>query len=126
MSQIVTSIEQATRLLDAGLSPETADFYWDERRWVGKSAKWPAVPLRLEMRDHRFGKPIPKDDKVGNLEFHFTPAWSLSKLLDIHGGYNAGTFYDSESLIESLVKSIVFLIDYGDIDSEYLVRHETD
>ena len=119
MSQIVTNLEQSKRLLEAGLDPRSADFYWKEMHHLKGLRQEPPLGLVVIEED----KPIPANDPdCCGWSFTFTPAWSLSRLLDIHGGYNAGIFYDSESLIESLVKSIVFLIDFGDIDSKWLVK----
>lgn len=127
MSKIATDLEQSKRLLEAGLDPESADFFWVERKRIGNSAGDSSDPEPILNWIRPYDGGLMKGTRrCGSISYNYIPAWSLSRLLDIHSGYNAGIFYDSESLIESLVKSIVFLIDYGDIDSEYLVKHETE
>ena len=105
-TQIATTIDQSKLLLEAGLSPDSADMC----TFVGGN---PARQVRvIAIGEYRL---------YGTLE-NTTPLWSLSRLIDIHGHFQIGVIDNSEELIESLVKSIILLISYGDINKEYLKR----
>ena len=101
-TQIATNIEQSKRLIAAGLDAGSADMQWN------------AMP-------NIDGKPT-CELFVGDLTPNGMPAWSLSRLIDINGGYNAGLVYDSKCFIEALVQSICFLIPCGDIDEKFLKK----
>ena len=87
---IATSIEQSKRLIEAGISPETADLYWykavdgETRLTVRWGAHW----------------------------FWEADAWSLSALWNyIHNldkTYDFPTTLSAEELIETLVNTIIY------------------
>lgn len=117
ITQIATTIEQSKRLIEAGLDPESADM-WIVTVQPQKQEGWALVPdgEPCEVLSPHEGKPI------GLANFKDTPVWSLSRLIDINGGYNAGLVYDSKCFIEALVQSICFLIPCGDIDEKFLKK----
>lgn len=105
MSQIATTIEQSVRLLDAGLDPGSADMSWVtiDTPWRKESKTTDVLTL---------GNPVPHRD---------TPAWSLSRLIDISKGcLLRSDCRSSSTMIENLVDNIEFLISSGEIDSKYL------
>ena len=89
MTQIATTIEQGKRLIEAGVSPETADMCW-----------YKAVNgmTFLTVR--------------GETPFWDADAWSLSALWEIFHKmdktYEFSTDLDSGQLIETLVRIITF------------------
>ncbi len=127
MSQITTDLEQSKRLLEAGLNPESADFFWVERKRIGNSAGDSSDPEPILNWIRPYDGGLMKGTRrCGSISYNYIPAWSLSKLVDICDGALLRSECNSEEWIESLVGAICFLIDYGDIDSKYLVNHETD
>lgn len=110
-TQIATTIEQSKRLLEAGLDPGSADMMWvvpetlDSGDDDGENTQDPPASLKLQ----RYGR------------YCDTPAWSLSRLIDISRSYRADC--NSEELIESLVKYLcAILIPCGDINEKYLKK----
>ena len=100
-TQIATNIYQSKRLLEAGLDPGSADMQWKYS----------------ECDDRYFLNVAYEDSQL----FADSPAWSLSRLIDISRSYRADC--NSEELIESLVKYIcVILIPCGDIGEKYLKK----
>lgn len=91
MSQIATSIEQSTRLLEAGVPKESADMRWEQ-----------------------FAGCIPhlcyQQDLMPLIAPRTTPAWSLSALWDLLSESNITLEYatnrSSEALIESIVTAV--------------------
>lgn len=108
-SQIATTIEQSKRMIDVGFPVETADMWWTT-----------VQPLRFDGY-----KTIPDGDPYTSLSLYKmehiciasydeTPAWSLSRLIDILGsevfynyifrGYDTNCSpIESEDVIERLV-----------------------
>ena len=86
---IATTIEQGQRLLNAGLSADTADMYWYQ--WGDLPQKTLAVKYEALYKDE-------------------LPAWSLSQLWDIMRKadvpYDYSTVDAPEFVIESLVLAI--------------------
>ena len=114
MSKIATSIEQSKRLLDAGIDPESADMEWveievwnsDDNRMTNKWCLG-ANPCRL--CNH------PK----------YIPAWSLSRLIDIHRNFDYGPMDDGgAAVIDCLVRAICNEIKYetGRVREEFIVK----
>lgn len=63
---IATTIEQSKKLIELGLSADTADMYWEYDSFQGFH--------RLELFEDGFPKTLNKDD---------IPAWSLSALIEL-------------------------------------------
>ena len=127
MSQVATTLEQSKRLRNAGLSPDTADFFWLERQYVGNSDRKRDVPEPILGWIRQPDGKLPKGDPCCcGMSFDYIPAWSLSKLVDICDGALLRSECNSEEMVASLVNSIIFLIDCGDIDLKYLDKHGTD
>lgn len=134
MNQICTNKSQSSRLLEAGVRPESADMYLDEFE----------LPVAFEYRRI-----------VGHMDQDkICPAWSLSKLIDMMPPaidslgtlylcaglntkkYNAdnkikahqysieyGVNYTShrhDDPIEALIETIEWLIEEGHLDNKYL------
>lgn len=101
MSQIATNIEQSKRLRKAGLDGNSADMMWEQH--YEKEAPY------LTVKPHTtLGR---------TLTCHATPAWSLSRLIDIRAEvgspFNYGPMTNgSAAVIECLVDSIVDLLKY--------------
>jgi hypothetical protein len=113
MTQIATTIEQSKRLIDAGLDPESADMTWQDSRIICKSYK-SAVDFENEWRSCG-----------GSPHIIHAPAWSLSRLIDIHGDFNYGPMNNgSEAVLDCIVNSIIANIEYksGRIKEEYLAK----
>lgn len=127
MNQICTNKEQSSRLLEAGVRPETADMYLDEFE-------------RLVAFEYRRIKSKAYQDTV-------LPTWSLSKLIDMipdqiecegynyylfilprdkeftikySAGSNLAKSYCRESLFDAITEMIEFLIKEGHLDNKYL------
>lgn len=90
---IATSIEQAKRMLEAGVLIESADMYWHE------GFDYPMSKNRTSLTWNQL---LPD----------FPPAWSLSALWqmihDLDKTYEFPTELSADELIEVLVKTIIF------------------
>lgn len=90
---IATSIEQAKRMLEAGVPIESADMYWHEGFDYPMSKKRTSLTWNQLLPD-------------------FPPAWSLSALWqmihDLDKTYEFPTELSADELIEVLVKTIIF------------------
>ncbi len=127
MNQIFTNKEQSSRLLEAGVRPETADMYLDEFE-------------RLVAFEYSRIKSKAYQDTV-------LPTWSLSKLIDMipdqiecegynyylfilprdkeftikySAGSNLAQSYCRESLFDAITEMIEWLIKEGYLDKKYL------
>lgn len=127
MNQICTNKKQSSRLLEAGIRPETADMYLDEFE----------LPVAFE-----YGR---VEKHVGQ-DMAFS-AWSLSKLIGMmpdqiecegynyylfilprdkeftikySAGSNLAKSYCRESLFDAITEMIEFLIKEGHLDNKYL------
>lgn len=127
MNQICTNKEQSSRLLEAGVRPETADMYLDEFE-------------RLVAFEYRRIKSKAYQDTV-------LPTWSLSKLIDMipdqiecegynyylfilprdkeftikySAGSNLAKSYCRESLFDAITEMIEWLIKEGHLDKKFL------
>ena len=85
MKQICTSIKQSQKLLELGLSPDTADMYY--QRFKPKSDKIehnPKVGNPVEALSwYNKGYTAFNNNEPLKLEEHCIPAWSLGSLLDL-------------------------------------------
>lgn len=124
MNQICTNKDQSSRLLEAGVRPETADMYLDEFE-------------RLVAFEYRRIKSKAYQDTV-------LPTWSLSKLIDMipdqiecegynyylfilprdkeftikySAGSNLAKSYCRESLFDAITEMIEWLIKEGHLDN---------
>ena len=100
MSQIATTIEQSRRLIEAGLNPESADMYWGHVDFGG-CLQITVLPAHPQL----------------DINSTISPAWSLSRLIDIRAEmgspFNYGPMANgSAAVIECLVDSIVDLLKY--------------
>lgn len=107
-SQIATSIPQSKRLLAAGIDPESADM-----SWVKVDTPWRKDTKTID--ELCVGNPIPHRS---------TPAWSLSRLIDIRGDFNYGPMNNgSGAVMDCIVDSIIFLANnYPEKIEKYLVK----
>lgn len=114
-SQIATSIEQAKRLLAAGIDPGSADMYYKNNLpWTDKEPKYSAIlsdgsPVEA-LEWYNKGYTAAGKEPLSLLHFCF-PAWSLSRLwdafgLDILGGWFSVGSSRSEDVIEELVRML--------------------
>lgn len=96
MSQIATTIEQSKRLLDAGLDPESADM-----SWVEVDTPWRKDTKTID--ELCVDNPIPHRS---------TPAWSLSRLIDLIAEtgipMNYGPMKDSADVLECAVRLLEY------------------
>ena len=106
---IATSIEQSYKLLEAGLSQDSADMHWSSRK--------------MEMNPTNGCWMIVKGDLwVGKCENeNDLPAWSCARLIEINKGVRADV-YKSDETIQCLVTDTKFLLEMGDIDEEYVKK----
>lgn len=127
MNQICTNKEQSSRLLEAGVRPDTADMYLDEFE----------LPVAFE-----YGRVEMYVDQDMAL-----PAWSLSKLIGMmpdqvecegynyylfmlprdkeftikySAGSNLAQSYCRESLFDAITEMIEWLIKEGHLDKKFL------
>lgn len=116
MSQIATTIEQSKRLMEAGLDPRSADMMWAvpetfDSGFDGDCENTPDPPASLKLQ--RYGR------------YCDTPAWSLSRLIDIHRNFDYGPMDDgSAAVIDCLVRAICYEIKYetGRVREEFIVK----
>lgn len=120
MSQIATTIEQSKRLIAAGLDPESADMCYIEEiitdgiGCVPYRRTWSEYPCV----DTHEGSEVPCEP----VSF---PAWSLSRLIDIHRNFDYGPMDDgSSAVIDCLVRAICNEIKYetGRVREEFIVK----
>lgn len=115
MSQIATTIEQAKRLLAAGIDPGSADMYYKNNLpWTGKEPKYSAIlsdgsPVEA-LEWYNKGYTAAGKEPLSLLHFCF-PAWSLSRLwdafgLDVLSGWFSVGSSRSEDVIEELVRML--------------------
>lgn len=114
--QSVTTVTQSRRLVGAGLSPYTADCYFEKSN-TPEAGEYHLhlVPMAqrqtdLEERD-RFFKVNQRYLKSGII----VPAWTMSRLWQIVGGMNLN-YYDDP--FEVLVRRTILLLQCGDIKPE--------
>lgn len=110
---IATSIEQSYKLLEAGLSPDSADMHWSSRKMEKINGEWRIVQCDLV---------VGKCDAPNDL-----PAWSIGKMIDILGedkvtAVSCVRVRKSEDFIQSIVWSIEDYIMYGKINEKYLKK----
>ena len=106
MSQIATTIEQSKRLIAAGLDPKSADMRWEQ---------FPGIVPRLCYQPDAIPLIAPK----------VVPAWSLSRLIDIHRNFDYGPMNDgSAAVIDCLVRALCNEIKYetGRVREEFIVK----
>lgn len=98
MSQIATTIEQSKRLLRAGLDPSSADMRWET---------FPGCVPHLCYQPDVMPLIAPK----------VTPAWSLSRLIDLIAEtgvpLNYGPMKDSASVLDVAVHALEFKLLYA-------------
>lgn len=120
MSQIATTIEQSKRLVAAGLDPESADMWWTKiqplKQYGYNLTKDgdPYVSLNLYRINH-----------IALARYEEIPAWSLSRLIDIHRNFDYGPMDDgSAAVIDCLVRAICNEIKYetGRVREEFIVK----
>ena len=96
MSQIATTIEQSKRLLDAGIDPGSSDM-----SWVAIDTPW-----RKESKTENV---LTVDNPVPHRS---TPAWSLSRLIDLIAEtgvpMNYGLMKDSASVLDHAVNALEY------------------
>lgn len=107
MSQIATTIEQSKQLLAAGLDPKSADMMWvvpetlDSGDDEGENTPAPPASLKLQ----RYGR------------YCDTPAWSLSRLIDLISDtgipMNYGPMTDSTAVLEHAVNALEYHLLYA-------------
>ena len=99
---IATSIEQSYKLLEAGLSPDSADMHWSSRKMEKINGEWRIVKGELV---------VGKCDAPNDL-----PAWSYSRLYEIR--YNSISIH----LFRILVADVIFMAEKGYIAEKYLKK----
>lgn len=145
MNQICTNKEQSARLLEAGVRPETADFYLQR---ITETEDWSIDNVQDQLVEPWMDKSV-----LFDMDLYY-PAWSLSKLIDMMppaidrlgtlylcAGLNAKKYnadnkvkahqysieygigrashrYDDP--IEALIETIEWLIKEGYLDNKYL------
>lgn len=121
MSQIATTINQSKRLLDAGLTPESADMYYQNiLPWTDKEPKYSSIlsdgsPVEaLEL--YNSGYTAAGKEPLSLLHFGF-PAWSLSRLIDLIAEtgvpMNYGPMKDSASVLDHAVNALEYQLRYS-------------
>ena len=116
-----TSLEQAKKLIDAGLNPDTADLHYSNEGVENYD-----MTIRMETY---------KDAKVryANIEFDlffaYSPAWSIGTLWNIL--HQSGLKYapttltmDSRRLLDLLVIWVIDALNQGRISQEFLTSAE--
>ena len=104
-SQIATSIEQAKRLLAAGIDPGSADMCYANVEFN------PNYLPDIRLSVIPYAKCVETYKAVGLIAEGIVPAWSLSRLwdafgLDILGGWFSVGSSRSEDVIEELVRML--------------------
>lgn len=146
MNQICTNKKQSSRLLEAGVRPETADFYLQR---ITETDDWSNNNVLDEIIESWMNKQVLLD-----MDGRY-PAWSLSKLIDmmpksyqddidgmvyylsgnfvelmyasdwIEDGegdntYNCAKSFDKENLMDNMVDAIEWLIREGHLNKKFL------
>lgn len=146
MNQICTNKEQSSRLLEAGIRPDTADCYLQR---ITETDDWSSDNVQDQIIEPWMNKPGLLD-MVGRY-----PAWSLSRLIwmmpksyqdDIDGmiyylsgnfvelmyasdwiedgegdnTYNCAKSFDKENLMDNMVDAIEWLIREGHLNKKFL------
>ena len=120
-SSIATSIEQSKRLIAAGLDPKSADMCYATLD-VEDSESYDELLFDLIARP--YSEYIKYVGPLG-LSYRARPAWSLSRLIDIHRNFDYGPMDDgSSSVIDCLVYAICNEIKYetGRVREEFIVK----
>ena len=124
----VTSQEQAKLLLDAGLSPDTADLHYsngdfNDPFYLEDKASLKLLPYReAKKRYEEAGREV-------TVFFTYSPAWSLGALWQILNtnnlNYSPNTLaFSSSGLLNGLVSRVLYSIRYYGISQEYLTTKE--
>ena len=116
-----TSLEQAEKLVNAGLNPDTADLHYSN-----EGVENDDMTLRMETyKDAKVRYAIIEFD----LFFAYSPAWSIGALWNIL--YQSGLKYapttltmDSRRLLDLLVVWVIDAINQGRISHEFLTSAE--
>ena len=122
-----TSLEQAEKLVNAGLNPNRADLHY-----TNVSYKGPDYEDGMILSNLPYNEAMKLYDETGftsGLFFKCIPAWSLGALWNIlyHSGikYGPNTFtMDSQKLTNLLVIWVIDAINQGRISPEYLTSAE--
>ena len=118
-SPIATSIEQSKRLLAAGLDPGSADMCYANVEFN------PNYLPDIRLSVISYAQCVETYKAVGLIAEGIVPAWSLSRLIDIHGDFNYGPMNNgSEKVMDCIVESIIVNIEYnsGRINEKYLKK----
>ena len=108
MSQIATTIEQSKRLMAAGLDPKSADMMWvvpesNDSGWDEEDENTPDPTASLKIQ--RYGR------------YCDTPAWSLSRLIDLIAEtgipMNYGPMKDSVAVLDHAVNALAYQLCYA-------------
>jgi hypothetical protein len=135
MNQICTNKKQSSRLLEAGIRPETADMYLDEfecpvafeyRRiegHVGQDMAFPAWSLSklIDMMPKSYQDDI--DGMVYYLSGNFVELmYASDKIEDEEGDktYTCANSFNKESLMDNVVDAIEWLIREGHLNKKFL------
>lgn len=138
MNQICTTKEQSSRLLEAGVRPDTADFYLQR---ITETEDWSSDNVQDQIIEPWMNKP-----GLFDMDLHY-PAWSLSKLIGMmpdqvecegynyylfilprgkkftikySSGSNLAQSYCRENLFDAITEMIEFLIKEGYLDKKFL------
>lgn len=146
MNQICTTKEQSSRLLEAGVRPDTADCYLQR---ITETDDWSNNNVLDEIIESWMNKQVLLD-----MDGRY-PAWSLSKLIDMmpksyqddidgmvyylsgnfvelmyasdwikdgegDNTYNCAKSFDKENLMDNVVDAIEWLIKRGHLDKKFL------
>lgn len=121
-SQICTTIEQSTKLLEWGLKPETADMYITNMstKGINYTDDYQIGSISFE-RAMSFWKE--KGLKLENTAWEIIPAWSLHRLLELNSvsimeGTIALLKYDNT--YDDIIENIEWAIKKGRFNKEYL------
>lgn len=135
MNQICTTKEQSSRLLEAGMRPETADMYLDEfecpvafeyRRiegHVGQDMAFPAWSLSkmIEILPKSYQDDI--DGIIYYLSGNFVELmYASDKIEDEEGDktYTCANSFNKENLMDNVVDAIEWLIKRGHLNKKFL------
>lgn len=137
MNQICTNKEQSSRLLEAGMRPETADMYLDEferlvafeyRRIKNKAYQDTVLPTwslskLIDMMPKSYQDDI--DGMVYYLSGNFVELMYASDWIEDGEGdntYNCAKSFDKENLMDNVVDAIEWLIKRGHLNKKYLTE----
>lgn len=130
-TQVCTTKKQSQRLLELGLTKETADC-----RWVGlvKDARGNDIPTKKQVWFTQT-KEAEHAMVCGFMRYDFIPAWSLHRLISLcehsvtidHKAnvvtYNmCRDFYGLETIYDNFIDCIEYLIKEGFLNKEYLEK----